>query len=570
MLHSRFGKLSGYMRTPGSRLDSIFAFAALLLVNGKIWTGDPQKPEAQAMIIAGTRIAAVGTNEEMRKLTGQNVAIYDLLNRRVVPGFNDAHVHFLEGGQLLAGPQTRLAKTPEEFRDTLGAYARTQPKGRWITHAQWDNENWSDKSFPAHGLIDDATQKWPVFVERMDGHMALANAVALAKAGVDKNTKDVPGGVIVRDAEGNPTGLLKDAAQTLITKIVPPPTNEEVRAAVRAAQTYASAQGVTSVQDMSTTPETLRVYQAMLGERELKVRIATHVPLKEWRRLGELGVTADFGNEWITIGAVKGFADGSLGSRTALFQKPYTDDPKNVGIPSDELANRKQMYDNMRAADAAFLQIAVHAIGDQANHEILDLYERLEQQQGMRDRRLRIEHAQHLRPSDIRRFADLHVIASMQPYQCIDDGRWAEIHIGPERAKTAYAFRSLLDAGAILAFGSDWPVVPMSPLLGIYAAVTRQTLDGKHPDGWIPAQKITVEDAVRAYTRGSAMASFEEDLKGTLTAGKVADFAVLSDDIFTMDPAKIRNVQVEATVMGGRLTAGNLPRNRDASGLLLR
>src|SRR6185437_8792502 len=431
-------------------------------------------------------------------LKGPETRVIDLAGERVVPGFNDAHVHFFSGGADLAGPQLRDAKSQQEFRDTLAAFAKTQPKGRWITGGNWDHENWRPAALPTHELIDAVTKDWPVFVNRLDGHMSLANSVALKLAHIDRNTKDVTGGVIVRDSTGNPTGILKDAAQDLVNNVMPPPSADQIRTAVLAAQTYANAQGVTSVQDMSASPDVFRVYQQMMHDGELRVRISSHQPLPDWKRLADVGLLADFGNEKLHIGGLKGFADGSLGSSTALFFQPYLDAPNTSGIPSAELANPEQMFHNIEQADAAGLQVAIHAIGDKANHTILGFYEKVEHEHGQRDRRFRIEHAQHLLASDISRFAQLRVIASMQPYHCIDDGRWAEKRIGPERAKTTYAFRSLLDAGTILAFGSDWDVAPMKPILGIYAATTRRTLDGKHPDGWIPEQKITVAEAVHA------------------------------------------------------------------------
>lgn len=570
MLHRQLRKLRGGLRADRPGLGGAFLFSAFLLINGRVWTGDPQNPIAQALAVSEDKIVAVGTDADILKLSNGKVPVVDLLGKLVLPGFNDAHVHFLAGGQALSGPQLREARSPEEFRDTLAEFAKQRPRGQWILNGNWDNQNWSNKSLPGRELIDPVTRHWPVFVSRMDGHMALANSVALEKAGIDKNTKDVAGGVIVRDDRGNPTGLLKDAAQELVTKVIPPLSEDAMREAIRAAQAYANAQGVTSVQDMSAAPALVRLYADMWKAGELHVRISGHQPLPDWRRLADVGITADFGSNWLHLGGLKGFADGSLGSGTALFLKPYSDEPKNAGIASAELSNPKQMWLDIRDADAAGLQIAIHAIGDKANREILNMYERLEWERGLRDRRLRIEHAQHLALNDIPRFAALHVIASMQPYQCIDDGRWAETRVGPERAKTTYAFRSLLRAGTMLAFGSDWPVVPMSPLMGIYAAVTRRTLDGKHPDGWIPEQKITVEEAVRAYTMGSAFASFDDAIKGSLKPGKLADFVVLSDDIFSIDPEKIRDVKVLATVVGGRLVIGDLPRKRDSSGLLIR
>jgi predicted amidohydrolase YtcJ len=262
---------------------------------------------------------------------------------------------------------------------------------------------------------------------------------------------------------------------------------------------------------------------------------------------------ADFGSEKLQMGALKSFADGSLGSTTAWFYEPYSDAPATSGIPSPELLHPEEMYAQMRDADKAGLQIAVHAIGDRAIRTILDMFEKLETEDGVSDRRLRIEHAQHLSPADIPRFAKLRVVASMQPYHAIDDGRWADKRIGPRRVKTTYAFRSLLDAGAVLAFGSDWFVAPMNPLAGIYAATTRRTLDGKNPDGWVPQEKISVAEAVHAYTVGSAYASLEDRVKGSIEPGKLADLSVLSDDIFHMNPVEIENAKVNITIFDGKV-----------------
>jgi predicted amidohydrolase YtcJ len=543
----------------------------LVLTNGKIWTANPKQPEAAAVAVCGKRIAAVGSTTEIQSLKLPETPEVDLEGRRVVPGFNDAHVHFFSGGESLAGPQLRYSKSQQEFRDTLAMYARPLPTGTWITEGDWDHENWTPADLPTRQLIDGVTLNWPVFVSRLDGHMSLANSVALKLAGVDGTTKDVPGGVIVRDAEGNPTGILKDAAQGLVSRVIPPPSQEQIIRAIRAAQLYANSHGVTSVQDMSASPDILRAYQTMLRNGQLTVRISGHQPLTSWKRLADVGIVADFGNEYLHIGGVKGFADGSLGSTTALLFEPYLDSPQTSGITSAELADPEKMWRNIDGADAAGLQIAIHAIGDKANRTILDFYERLEREHGVRDRRLRIEHAQHLTAADIPRFGKMHVIASMQPYHLIDDGRWAEKRIGPERAQMAYAFRSLLDSGATLAFGSDWSVAPMVPLMGIYAAVTRRTLDGKRPDGWVPEQKISVAEAVRAYTMGSAYASFEENSKGSIEPGKLADLTVLTDDIFEIDPVKIADTKVFMTIFDGRRVVPVEPvYPRDPSGLLIR
>jgi predicted amidohydrolase YtcJ len=535
--------------------------ATLVLVHGKIWTENPKEPEVEAIAVWGSRIVAVGDSATILRLAGPETKLIELRGRRVVPGFNDAHVHFYMGGDGLTSVQLHEASSPQEFRKIMAAFARTMPRGEWILNGNWDHERWTPDALPTHELIDDVTPDNPVFVNRSDGHMCLANVLAMKLAGVDRNTPEVPGGVIVRDRDGNPTGVFKDAAKGLIERVQPKLSMNHILGAVRAAQKYANENGVTSVQDMGvftaqgveTMVDVIRAYQILEGQNDLTVRVSTHIPLPDWKRLAAAGVRADFGTEKVQIGALKSFADGSLGSTTAWFYEPYTDAPDTSGIPSPELLHPDEMYERFQDADKAGLQIAVHAIGDRANRTILDMFERLEKENGLADRRLRIEHAQHLSPADVARFAKLKVIASMQPYHAIDDGRWADKRIGPDRVKTTYAFRSLLDAGAILAFGSDWFVAPMVPLQGIYAAATRRTLDGKHPNGWVPDQKISVAEAVHAYTVGSAYAAKEERNIGSLEPGKLADLAVLSEDIFHIDPVEIQNAKVDLTIFDGRI-----------------
>lgn len=527
--------------------------ADLVLINGKIWTVNDKQPEAEAVACRDGRIIAVGTTSEVRKLIGPETRIIDLQGRRVVPGFNDAHVHFYSGGRGLASVQLRDAHSQEEFHSRIRAFAAKLPKGRWITQGNWDHENWMPSQLPTRQLIDVVTPDNPVFINRLDGHMALANSLALKLAGITRETPDPPGGTIIRDEKGEPTGILKDAAMEAVHRVIPQLSEEEIAEALRAAMRYAAENGVTSIQDMSASSNVLTVYQQLLARGELTVRVSGHQPLVEWERLARVGIRAGFGNHRLKIGALKGFADGSLGSTTALFFEPYLDDPKTAGLPSDEMIPESKMRANILGADRAGLQVAIHAIGDRANQRILDIFSEAEKQNGVRDRRFRIEHAQHLRLTEITRFAQQQVIASVQPYHLIDDGRWAEKRIGSERAKGAYAFRSLIDAGAILAFGSDWYVAPMEPLMGIYAAVTRRTLDGKHPGGWVPEQKISVAEAVRAYTLGSAYASFDEKIKGSIEVGKIADLAVLSDDIFKVDPVRIEQARVTMTVFDGQV-----------------
>jgi len=530
------------------------SFAAdLIIVNGNMHTMDRNHPTAEAIAIDGNRIIAVGSNDEIKKLAGANTKVIDAKGQLVLPGFNDAHVHFMSGGFQLSSVDLRDANTPQEFAERIRDFAGKLPKGRWITGGDWDHERWPDAKLPTKELIDRYTPDTPVFVNRLDGHMALANSLALKLAGVSRETKDPDGGVIVRDSKtGEPTGILKDAAQSFVWKVIPAASFEEKLAAARAATNHAASLGVTSVQDMSAGAD-VGVYQTLLDRGELKTRVYAVWPLPGWDRLARTGVRAHFGSAMLRTGGLKGFADGSLGSTTALFFEPYLDAPNTSGIPSDEMFPEGAMLERVRGADRAGLQVIIHAIGDRANDNILSIYERVEKENGDRDRRFRIEHAQHLRPQDITRFARDKVIASMQPYHAIDDGRWAEKRIGPERAKTTYAFRSLLDSGAMLAFGTDWTVAPLSPMLSIYAAVTRRTLDGKHPNGWIPEQRISVEEAIRAYTVGSAFAEFQENEKGTITPGKLADIVILARDIFKIDPKEIEKVKVVTTIMDGRV-----------------
>lgn len=525
----------------------------LIIYNGRITTVDDRRPEVEAVAALDGMIVAVGGSDEIRALAGDKTRLIDLGGRRVVPGFNDAHVHFLDGGMGLASVQLRDAGSEEEFARRIGEFASKMTKGRWLLNGNWDHENWKPARLPTRQLIDSVTTDNPVFINRLDGHMALANSLALKLAGITRATQDPPGGAIVRDEAGEPTGVLKDAAMNLVYRVIPASGEDEMIEAIRAAMRYAAGNGVTSVQDMSASPELVRVYQKLLRAGELTVRISGHQPLSQWERLAAVGIKAGFGGPMLKLGGLKGFADGSLGSTTALFFEPYLDDPKTSGLPSDELIPESRMLERIVSADSAGLQLAVHAIGDKANSIILDHFAEAVRRNGERDRRFRIEHAQHLRPEDIRRFGSQKVIASMQPYHAIDDGRWAENRIGPERAKGTYAFRSLLDAGAVLAFGSDWYVAPMEPLMGIYGAVTRRTLDGKNPGGWIPAEKISVAEAVKAFTLGSAFASFDEKIKGSIEPGKLADMVVLSEDIFSIDPATIDKVKVNMTIFGGRV-----------------
>jgi hypothetical protein len=527
--------------------------ADLVILHGNVWTVDHAQQQAEAVAIQGNRIVAVGSDAEIAKWIGPATKKIDARGKSVLPGFIDAHVHFSSGGGEISGVQLRDAATPQEFARRIGEHSKKLPKGEWMLGGTWDHELWGGNPLPSHDWIDGLTPDTPVFVTRYDGHMALANRLALTLAGITRETKDLPGGTIVRDKESNPTGLLKDAAMDLVNRVIPAPTEEQLLRMIHAAMAEARRFGVTSVHDISSTAD-VRAYQTLAARSGLTLRIYCITPLPQWQAPATAGLRAGFGNEWIHLGALKGFADGSLGSTTALFEEPFSDAPETSGLPNEMMLPEGNMLKMALGADKAGLQLAVHAIGDKANRIMLDIYTEVATQNGPReDRRWRIEHAQHLRLADFARFAQLGVIASVQPYHAIDDGRWAEKRIGHERCKTTYAFRTFLDHGVRLAFGSDWTVAPLNPMLGLYAAVTRATLDEKNPHGWFPEQKLTLKEAIEAYTMGSAYAEFREKEKGSITAGKLADIVVLDTDLFTIAPEKIKDAAVRWTIVDGKV-----------------
>ena len=519
----------------------------LAVVNARVWTGDSARPWAEAFAVRGERIATVGSSAAVRKVAG-TARVIDAAGRMVVPGFIDSHVHFIDGGFGLSSVQLRDAKTPAEFIARIKAFAATVPPGAWITGGNWDHEQWGGE-LPRHDWIDSVTPNNPVWINRLDGHMSLANAAALRAARITRASREVAGGTIVRDARGEPTGVLKDNATDLVNAVMPNPPAELEDRALDTAMAYVAAQGVTSVVHMGTWRD-LAIFERAHKAGRLKTRIYAAVPLATWEQLRDTVAARGRGDAWLRIGALKGFVDGSLGSHTAAMLQPFTDAPSDTGL---FVNTHEHLYEWTSGADKAGLHVIVHAIGDRAIRDQLDIFERVEKENGPRDRRFRIEHAQHIAPPDIPRFAKLGVIASMQPYHAIDDGRWAEKVIGPERAKTTYAFRSLRDAGATLAFGSDWFVAPPTPLEGLYAAVTRRTLDDRNPTGWIPEQKISLEDALRAYTRGAAYATFTEKEKGVIAPGTLADFAIIDRDLTKVAPEAIRDVHIALTAVGGRV-----------------
>ena len=538
--------------------------ADLILLHGKVWTGESAPGSSatrivEALAIANGRILAVGSDKEIRAYQGTNTAVIDLQGRLAVPGLTDSHVHFILGGFQLLSVDLKDARSEEEFVRRVAEKARTLPPGRWMQGGDWDEEAWVSEKLPTRWLIDSITPHTPVFISRYDGHAVLANSLALELAGITKHTPDPVGGVIVRDPKsGEPTGILKDEAQDLVAKVIPRPSESEMEEALRAALKEAARVGLTSIHDITVGPEAWNGHFTgeigLLRRAELEgwltCRVYAITPIANWKNLEEAGISHDMGSDFLEMGAVKAFADGSLGSRTAWMFKAFDDDPGNSGLPMPLMAPPAKLEEIARQADRAGIQICTHAIGDRAIASLLDIYERIGGEQPA-SRRFRVEHAQHMRSQDFARLGKLGIVASMQPYHAIDDGRWAEKRIGRERARSSYAWKSMLNAGAVLAFGSDWPVAPLDPLLGIYAAVTRATLDGKNPGGWFPEERLTVEEALRAYTLGAAYAAFQENDKGTIAPGKLADVVVLSDDLLGIPAERIEDVHVKFTIVGG-------------------
>jgi predicted amidohydrolase YtcJ len=534
------GLLAACARAPGPDI----------VVLGRIWTGDPAAPWAQGVAIRADSVVAVGDSATIAGMVGSQTTVLAPPGGFVAPGFMDDHVHLRWGGFQLASVDLRDATSPEEVTRRIQAFAATLAPGEWITGGDWDHEKWPGTPLPDRSWIDSVTPRNPVFVQRLDGHMALANSQALAAAKLDRSMKEIPGGTIMRRSDRDLTGVFKDEAMNPVLAVIPEPSASQLDSALARALRHAASLGVVGVSSVSTDWADIAALKRARARGALTLRVSNYIPLASWRAMAESVRVHGPGDDWIRTAGVKGFVDGSLGSTTALMFQPYRDAPNTRGLfvtPEDSLRAW------IGAADSAGIQVAVHAIGDRANALLLDIFDSVAQAHGARDRRFRIEHAQHLRQQDIPRFAALGVIPSMQPYHAADDGRWAWKRIGPDLIQGTYAFRTLLDTGARLTCGSDWTVAPLDPRVGIQAAVTRQTLDGKNPEGWVPEQKISVEDALRCYTVNNAYAMFGEKRRGMLKPGYLADLVVVDRDLTRIPATSIAEARVVATIVGGKV-----------------
>lgn len=522
----------------------------ICFINARVHTVDPRHPAAEAVVVRDNAIVFVGSTAGARRFAGQDVETIDLGGRLLLPGFIDNHVHFVLGGEQTTGLDTRTCVSKEAFIAALRSHV-DKHRGTWIKGGDWDHERWAERTLPRKEWVDSFSADTPLFLPRFDWHMALVNSAALVAAGITRDTADPPGGKIERDpATGEPTGIVKDAAMELVLARMPKPTAADLEQRVRDALEVARRNGVTSIHDIAEETH-IPVYRKLADAGELTCRIFARLPLSGYATLAGQCITHRSGDDFLRRGSMKAFSDGSLGSNTAWFFERYLNED-TCGLPMEALSDGRLRTWALEA-DRSGLQLSIHAIGDRANSAVLDIFEEIVRTNPAWDRRFRIEHAQHLRREDIARFAALGVIASVQPYHAIDDGVWAESRIGRERVKSTYAFRSMLDAGVHVCFGSDWTVSPLHPLGGIHAAVTRATLDGRNPGGWIPEERVSVEQAVRCTTINNAYASFEEGLKGSITPGKRADMVVLDRDIFAIPQEAIRDVAVHMTVVDGRI-----------------
>ena len=515
-------------------------------INAKVWTGAGPDTRAGAIGVKGGHIAAIGTGA-VRARTGKRTRVIDLQGAFVTPGFIDPHVHFVKAATMLSQPSLRDAADPKEFVARIAAAAKALPKGVWLEGGNWDQDRWGGE-MPHRKWIDAVTPDTPVAVIRYDLHMLFLNSLALKLAGIDRNTVSPPGGVIEKDASGEPTGIVKDAAKDLVLRAIGEQTPEQIDAVTRQGIELALSKGVTQVHPTELETISFDSTRRLHAKGETGLRFRHYLPLKDWEAQAALIAREGRGDDWVQWGGCKVVFDGSLGSRTARFYEPYLDEPGTRGIVVTDPADLKRW---ISGADKAGIQVTAHAIGDEANDIVLDTFAAVAKANGPRARRFRVEHVQHMKPAAIARFKAQDVIASVQPYHAIDDGRWAVRRIGEERLKTSFAFGSLVRSGAHVCMGSDWPVAPIDPLTGLEAAVDRETIDGKNPNGWFPEQRITLAQAMRCYTREAAYAGFNDKKMGLIAPGFLADFVVWDHDLFAIDSHLLTKAKVLRTIVGG-------------------
>ncbi|CAN5306077.1 amidohydrolase [soil metagenome] len=548
--------------------------ADLILANAVVWTVDDDNPEAEAVAIRGNKIIGVGSNDDIQELGGENTRIIDLEGAFLLPGFNDNHVHFASAARFLEFNIMRTS-TQDEFVERIENVVSRLGNGEWILGGFWGAyDDWEFGSpgggtggrfTPDISLVEQITEHHPLFIQRFDRSEYAVNRRAMKEVGLDPDNPQAEGIDFERDGEGNPTGIVTgNRVREFFGEHIP----EDFSYDRRVQQTkHALAEirkyGVTNVSDMSDDTQ-VEIYEMLRDEGELTTRIHYRYHLERWNELAEQGMEIGSGDDWIRFGSLKGHIDGIMGNSTARFFEPYDHMPDERGswrrLMVDENGDYdpERFYNYMQQADEAGLQLTIHAIGDEANHLLLNMLERLIEENGEKDRRFRLVHAQVIQDEDIGRLGELNVIAEVQPIHASDDMRWMEERIGTERSRGAYAFNSILQSGAVLSFGTDWPGTAaaeyhISPMYGLYAAVTRKTMTGEPEGGWFPEERISMEEAIRAYTLNTAYANFEDDRKGSITAGKLADITVLDQNLFEVDPMQLPDVEVLYTIVNGKV-----------------
>lgn len=517
--------------------------------NANIHTINKKNEIWQAIITNNQKIEFVGSNDDALSFCDAQTQKIDLDGKLVLPGFIDDHTHFIQGGLSILGIQLRNCKSKEEFVSNIKDFA-SKNSGQWITGGDWNHQEWKEPVLPSKKWIDEFTPDNPVLINRLDGHLALANSKALKSANITKNTPSPIGGLIEKDENGEPTGILKDNAMLLVQNLIPKPEKSLLEKAMVSALNEAKQCGVTSIQDISSYQDYL-LFDDFNKNQKLSCRIYSRLPIIDFRKYYEDGIKIGSGNDFLKSGSLKAFADGSLGSQTAWFFEPYLNS-SFCGLPMDIIDNGSLRKWALEADNLGF-NLSIHAIGDNAVFEVLDIFDEVKRKNPPWDRRFRIEHAQHINKELLNKIKELDVIISAQPYHLYDDGSWAENFIGKARSRYTYAFNSFLENEIKLCFGSDWTVAPMSAIAGIYAASGRKTSNGKNENGWFSEEKISVQQAVECYTRNNAYAEYSENLKGTIEKGKYADFIVLSDDIFKVDLKEIPNTKILMTIFNGEV-----------------